>query len=118
MPAIGVLIAWLANLATSAVVRSLVWKAFLYALFCITLPLVLKGVFWAICETMLSNIPSTVSDVVSAYHNGNAIYHMSGLMGWIAARLRLPECLGIYLGALSAKVSLRMMPIPFMRIVR
>lgn len=114
MPLIAIVIAWLAKIFSENVVQVIMWKIFIYGLFVITLPLVLKGVFWLIVKVFLdyaggSSLPSGIHPFT---------YTFTELGAWLAGKLRLPEILGIYLGALSAKVSLRMLPLPGMRIVR
>lgn len=114
MPALGIIISWIAAFFGRQVVQAIMWKVFIYGLFVVTLPLVLKGVFWMIVKAYLTYAGDSV--LPTGLHPWS--YTFTGLGAWIAGKFRLPEILGLYLGALSAKVSLRMMPLPGMRIVR
>jgi len=96
----GALISALANfLANSSVLKWLAMKAVAYTLMVVILPIVLWNLMseWTLffLDLALSSLPSE-----------SFIYNMTGLAGWFAVTMQLPQALAIVVSGLATRFML------------
>jgi len=106
------LIAWLgsalASILGASAVRFVAWKVVISALLMTVLPIVLLNVFYSIIQGVISLTTNTVSG------STGYIMQFTGLAGWFALYLKVPEGVSVLLSAMLIRVSLRL--IPFVRL--
>ena len=95
----GGLISALANfLAVSSVLRFIAFKAVMFALFTIVLPII----FWNFSLEWMTEILTYAIGKISNL-NQSMIYDMTGLTGWIAVQLQLPGAVNNIVAALGTR---------------
>lgn len=96
---------------TDAVIKWIAFKALMIFLFVVLVPILLNN--------FLYDIIKIVMDFASIQSGGasslNGAMSFNGLMGWLLACFRIPECLSVLVSALVLRVILSM--VPFVRLV-
>lgn len=105
----------LAALAGSAIARlflaeGLKWvafKALLLVLVMTVLPVILKNVFYDLLQVFITAANSKVGSMAPGSF-GATVVQVTGMGGWLAAQLKLPECFAVMLAAVSFRVTLKL----------
>jgi hypothetical protein len=112
MPAIILaIIGFLGKIIASETARIIALKVILYAFFSVVLPIVLVNVFYEVVDSFLTESLASSGGFTSS----SRTFSLTGLAGFFASALRLPEIFTVLMGALACKISLRM--IPFVKVV-
>jgi hypothetical protein len=118
IPIVGGLIAWLGGaIAQKFAVETLkwlAWKALLLGLLTIVLPIVLMNVFDMILEKVMAAANAKIAEVTAQGLPAPISVQLTGLGGWFASCLKVPQCFALIMGTATYRVALRM--VPFVRL--
>lgn len=95
-----------AKFFTDAVIRWIAWKTLILAVVTVTLPIVLKNVITWLYETVIT----AASSHISTSGLTHAAFEFTGLSGYLAYHLMIPESISVILTALSIRLILNFIP--------
>lgn len=120
LSALGGIATFLSGLAGSVIanvtlqgVRFIATKALMYFLIGVALPVVLYNVFSSLIVDLISAGISVSHDQIGSVSGQSLGLSLTSLAGWLANQLYLPQCMSVYLSAVSARFAMSF--IPFMR---
>lgn len=102
IPVVAGVLGGIANVIAGSVARFIALKTLLIGLFMVVLPFVLHGIIFYFMERGLQYINGV--DSVSP-----AVVELTSFGAWIAVKLQLPLCLSIVLGAVSTRLTLKVL---------
>jgi hypothetical protein len=88
-------------------IKWLAFKALMVLLFMVVLPIVLKNVFYDILKIYLDWVTAKVAAVGTGSLSGQVV-QVTGMGGWLAAQLKIPDCCAVLVSALSLRVTLKL----------
>lgn len=97
---------WLARLIGSAVVRFIALKVILYALCVTILPIVLYNLF----NKIMGEILTVASSGAGGYELQPFVVQLTGFMGWLAIKLKIPETFSIIISSAIFRMAISFIP--------
>jgi len=88
-------------------VKWIAFKAVMLVLFMTVLPIVLKNVFYDLLQTFMSTAASKMGGVSTGSLAAHTV-QISGMGGWLASVLKLPECFALILSAVALRLTLKL----------